>query len=181
MVLFWQQLYNKDTFVQSEPAAGAGTRTAAARATAGRATGAAVRASARTDATRAAARAGAARASASTAARASRCRYFFDGFGRIVRSVDHSSAGDITRSLQKSLDQPTGQFVSRATLPYLSGGIIKYLETRFDLRGRPVARNRLDATTAVERQLVTYTYNQDGSITATRCQRAQHANELQSP
>jgi RHS repeat-associated protein len=92
---------------------------------------------------------------------------YLDGFGGVARTIDHSSAGDITRWVQKSFDQSTNQLVSRSTLPYLSGGTLKYFETRFDLRGRPVVRNRLDARTAVEKQLATYTYNQDGSVTAT--------------
>lgn len=90
-----------------------------------------------------------------------------DGFGRVVRTVDHSSAGDITSSVQNSFDRSSNQLVSRTTLPYLPGGAIKYLETRFDLRGRPVARNRLDGTAAIEKQFATYTYDQDGSIAVT--------------
>jgi YD repeat-containing protein len=92
---------------------------------------------------------------------------YLDGFGDVVRTIDHSSSGDITRWTQKSFDQSTGQLVSRTTLPYFSGEAIKYLETRFDLRGRPMARNRLDTTAAVEKKLATYTYNQDGSVITT--------------
>jgi RHS repeat-associated protein len=91
--------------------------------------------------------------------------YYFDGFGELRKVVDASGAGTITTLRFNAY--VNNQLVERRSLPALPGGSVKYIETRYDVKGRPESIRRVTASYALEKQLAILVYNGDGSTTHT--------------
>src|SRR5262249_57608117 len=89
--------------------------------------------------------------------------YYFDGFGEVRKMVDQSGLGGAITTT-RSMAIVGSRMVTRESLPFLAGDVVRYVETKLDLKGRPENLRRVNATYTLDKQIKSYSYNTDNSV-----------------